>query len=98
MDFDALGAAGRRHDPLAGASFGVEHVSAAPDFADFRYNFPGDHEASSSVVPCDVAHNQPEGASALGLQLSDSMGVASQDETCDDSSGTRETQRFHGGE
>jgi len=28
MGFDALGAAGRRHGPLAGASFGVQHVSA----------------------------------------------------------------------
>ena len=57
----------------------------ASDFADFRYNFPGDHEAPSSVVPCDVAHNQPEvwgqcvgPSEGPGVwQLSDSMGVAS---------------------
>jgi len=78
---------------------------SAPDFADFRHDFPWDNEAPSSVVPCDVAYNQPEvWGQCVGTsegpgawQLSDSMGVASQDETCDDSSGSRETQRSRGG-
>lgn len=33
---------------------------SAPDFANLRYNFSGIHEASLFVVPCNVAHNQPE--------------------------------------
>lgn len=78
---------------------------SASDFADLRYNFPGDHEAPSSVVPRDVAHNQPEvwcqcvgTSTGLGVwQLSDGMGVAPQDETGDGSAGSRETQRSCGG-
>lgn len=62
----------------------------APDLSDVRYNFPGDYKTPSSMVPCDVAHNQSEirgqriGTSeGAGIgQLSDSVGVASQNEAC----------------